>query len=117
MDNERPHEGRPRWQRAGVILASTMLLATLGLCMASGIVLGSRHARLPNIARQVGPVRLVAHETVMPQCAFGMPCAAPLRSFEPARPRYYVVWVMICWPNNPDLPLLINRLLAEPLSS
>ncbi|KPV53585.1 hypothetical protein SE17_08805 [Kouleothrix aurantiaca] len=114
MDNERPHTGRLRSQRAAMVFASLVLLGSLGLCLAGGVALCLRSATLPNIARQLGPVRVVAHETVLPQCAFGMPCAAPLRSFRPAEQRYYVVWLMVRWPGSPPL---IHRLLAQPLRS
>lgn len=112
MDNERPPANRPRWQRAAMVFASLVLLGSLGL--AGGVALRLHSAPLPNIARQLGPVRVVAHETVLPQCAVGMPCASPLRSFRPNEQRYYVVWLMVRWPGSPPL---IHRLLAQPLRS
>lgn len=113
MDNERLRMPRPCWQRAGMALASVVLAGLLVASATGGTVLRAWHAPLPNIARQLGPLRLVAHETVLPQCAFGMPCATPLHSFEPKAQHYYVVWVMVRWPGS---QIRIHRLLAQPLS-
>jgi hypothetical protein len=109
-DDALPRPAHPRLLRGCALLAAAFLLAVVGACALAGPGIRRGLIDPPWIITRVGPVHLVARQTLYPQCALEFPCGRPINVLDPTLKRYYVVWVVV---SLPDGSLGRYRLLAE----
>jgi hypothetical protein len=97
------------------VLAAALLVITIGSCALSDASIRRGIVRPPYIGRQLGPVQVIATSTLTPECPLAFPCTAPLpitgRWLQP----FYVIWVVVTWPDSSGPQVSSYRLLIVPL--
>jgi len=112
----RQHAIGPRWLRGCAALAAIFLVAALASCALLGAGVRRGVVRTPTVTTRVGPMQLVALQTLTPDCALAFPCGRPINIRDPKIERYYVVWVLLILPDgNGETSIRKFRLLMEPV--
>ena len=106
----------PRWLRGCAAIAIIFLVAVLASCALFGAGVRRGVVRTPTVVTRVGPVQVVALQTLTPDCALAFPCGRPINIRDPNIERYYVVWVLLILPNGDgETSIRKFRLLMEPV--
>ena len=117
MDQDAPrHPHGPRWLRGCAAVAALFLVVALASCALLGAGVRRGVVRTPTVVARVGPVQLVARQTLTPDCALAFPCGRPINFRDPSIERCYVVWVLLILPDGDgETSIRRFRLLMEPV--